>query len=70
VPKLLEATGPNVCVQAGGGVHGHPEGTKAGARALRAAVEAAVLDEPLEVRAQESAELGAALEKWGTETPR
>jgi ribulose-bisphosphate carboxylase large chain len=57
-------------VQAGGGVHGHPEGTRAGAAALRAAVEAAVADEPLEVRAQESAELGAALEKWGTETPR
>jgi ribulose-bisphosphate carboxylase large chain len=70
VPKLLEAVGTNVCVQAGGGVHGHPEGTRAGAAALRAAVEAAVADEPLEVRAQESAELGAALEKWGTETPR
>jgi ribulose-bisphosphate carboxylase large chain len=70
VPKLLKAVGTNVCVQAGGGVHGHPEGTRAGAAALRAAVEAAVADEPLEVRAQESAELGAALEKWGTETPR
>jgi ribulose-bisphosphate carboxylase large chain len=70
VDDLLAALGTDVMVQVGGGVHGHPDGTEAGARAFRAAVEAAVDGEPLEARAEDAPELATALEKWGTETPR
>ncbi len=70
VDRLLDAVGTNVMVQAGGGVHGHPDGTGAGARALRAAVEASVEGVSLETRADDVPELATALEKWGTETPR
>ncbi|MCL9813744.1 type III ribulose-bisphosphate carboxylase [Natranaeroarchaeum aerophilus] len=70
VDQLLDAVGTNVCVQAGGGIHGHPDGTEAGARALREAVEAHVDGESLEHRAETVPELAAALDEWGTETPR
>ncbi|WP_256288382.1 type III ribulose-bisphosphate carboxylase [Halobellus inordinatus] len=70
VPDLLDATGTNVCVQAGGGIHGHPDGTHEGAKALRAAVDAYAEDRSLESKADESPALRTAIEKWGTETPR
>ncbi|WP_144900940.1 type III ribulose-bisphosphate carboxylase [Halobellus captivus] len=70
VPDLLDATGTNVCVQAGGGIHGHPDGTHEGAKALRASVEAYVEGISLDSKAEESPALRTAIEKWGTETPR
>jgi ribulose-bisphosphate carboxylase large chain len=70
VGELVDALGTNIAIQAGGGVHGHPDGTEAGARALRAAAEAATAGESLESRAESSEALATALEKWGTETPR
>ncbi|MFB6353459.1 MAG: type III ribulose-bisphosphate carboxylase, partial [Halobacteriales archaeon] len=42
LPALLDALGTKLIVQAGGGVHGHPDGTHAGAKALRQAVHAAM----------------------------
>ncbi len=68
--RLLEALGTNIGVQAGGGVHGHPDGTHAGAVAFRRATEAAAEGEALEAAAEDCPELERALEKWGTETPR
>ncbi len=70
MPALLDHTGTEIAVQAGGGIHGHPDGTGAGARAFRAAVDAAAAGEPIEDRADAVPELAVALEKWGTETPR
>ena len=70
VPELVDRLGTNLCVQAGGGVHGHPGGTHAGARALRAAVEAASEGTPIEQAAAETPALQVAIDKWGTETPR
>jgi len=70
VPPLVDALGTNICVQAGGGVHGHPDGTHAGAKALRAAVDVTVAGDGLETKAEDVPELDRALEKWGTETPR
>jgi len=64
VDRLLDAVGTNVMVVAGGGVHGHPDGTEAGARAVRAAVDG----ESLESRAEDVPPLATALEKWGTDT--
>jgi ribulose-bisphosphate carboxylase large chain len=70
VAQLFDALGTNIAVQAGGGVHGHPGGTRAGARALRRAVEAAADGVALDDAATDCPELATALEKWGTETPR
>lgn len=66
VPREVEAFGGDVCIQAGGGVHGHPGGTRAGAKALMAAIDATAAGFPLEK--SPSPELAAALGKWGGET--
>ncbi|WP_458186069.1 type III ribulose-bisphosphate carboxylase [Haladaptatus sp. NG-WS-4] len=70
VPELIEREGQNIAIQAGGGVHGHPDGTRAGAAALRQAVDATVAGTPIEEYAEDHPELQTALDKWGTETPR
>jgi len=67
---LLEVLGTDIIVQAGGGVHGHPDGTHAGAKALRQSVDASMAGDSLEAYADDHAELATALEKWGAETPR
>jgi len=67
VDDVVEILGADTVVQAGGGVHGHPDGTRAGGRAMREAGEAAAEGVSVEERAEESDELTAALEKWGTE---
>jgi ribulose-bisphosphate carboxylase large chain len=70
MPQLLDALGTRIAVQAGGGVHGHPDGTHAGAKAFRRAVDAAAAGEAIDDAAADSPELATALEKWGTDTPR
>ena len=64
VPALLEVFGKDVVIQAGGGIHGHPEGTKTGALAMRHAVDAALKGISLEEYAKTHPELQAALETW------
>ena len=60
----LEGYGMDCIVQAGGGVHGHPDGTVAGAIAMRQAVDAWVKGiEPVEY-AKTHPELGKALKLW------
>ncbi|ELZ02007.1 type III ribulose-bisphosphate carboxylase [Natrialba asiatica] len=70
VDRLIDALGTDICIQAGGGIHGHPDGTHAGAKALRQSVDASLDGVPLDEYAQEHAELATALDKWGAETPR
>ncbi|WP_142860015.1 type III ribulose-bisphosphate carboxylase [Salinigranum halophilum] len=70
VPELVSRVGTNVCIQAGGGIHGHPGGTHDGAKALRQATDATVAGVPLDEYASDHPELAVAMEKWGTETPR
>ncbi|MFC3478824.1 type III ribulose-bisphosphate carboxylase [Halobacterium litoreum] len=70
VEPLLDAIGTDVIVQAGGGIHGHPDGTAAGARAFRQAIDAYQAGVPAAEYAEDHAELAAALDKWGTDTPR
>ncbi len=65
IPEIISMFGTELVIQAGGGVMGHPDGPRAGARALRQAIDAAVSGVSLEEKAEESAELKAALEKWG-----
>ncbi len=64
IDKLMEKSGPDVQIQAGGGVSGHPEGVRSGAAALRQAVDAAYKDIGLRDYAKDHKELRKALEKW------
>jgi ribulose-bisphosphate carboxylase large chain len=66
VPALLETFGNDVVLQAGGGIHGHPEGTAAGAKAMRQAVDAILEGKTLEQYAKNHKELALAIEKWAT----
>ncbi len=64
VPSLVEIFGLDLVIQAGGGIHGHPWGTSAGAMAMRQAVDAAVEGRPLDEYAEGHVELAAALRIW------
>jgi len=66
VPALMEILGRDIVIQAGGGIHGHPDGTVSGARAMRQAVEAVMQGLSLEEYAEEHGELRRALERWGS----
>lgn len=65
MPQLLKIFGKDAIFQFGGGCHGHPNGTRAGARALRQALDAALNNIPLKKAAEERPELRQAFEKWG-----
>jgi ribulose-bisphosphate carboxylase large chain len=67
VGKLVDIIGKDIVIQAGGGIHGHPDGTVAGATALRQAVDAAMEGVPAREYAADHEELRKALELWGTE---
>ncbi len=66
VPALMETFGNDFVIQAGGGIHGHPEGTIAGAKAMRQAVDATLYGKTLEEYAKTHKELDLALKKWKT----
>jgi len=65
VPKIMNAMGNDIVLQAGGGVHGHPEGTRCGAVAMRQAVDATLKKITLKNYAKTHGELRGALRKWG-----
>jgi len=65
VPELVKILGKDLIINFGGGIHGHPDGTLAGARAASQAVEAAMKNIPLEKYAESHEELKNAIEKWG-----
>ena len=65
VPYLMKNFGEDIIIQAGGGIHGHPDGTRVGATALRQAVDAVMCGEALEVYGKNHKELRDALEFWG-----
>ncbi len=66
VPALLETFGNDVVLQAGGGIHGHPDGTVSGAKAMRQAVDAVLEGKSLEEYAKRHRELELALKQWKT----
>jgi ribulose-bisphosphate carboxylase large chain len=66
VPALIKFFGKDFVIQAGGGIHGHKEGTSAGATAMRQAVDAALKGIALEEYAKSNKELKIALQIWRT----
>lgn len=66
VPPLMKIFGKDVVIQAGGGIHGHKNGTLAGARAMRQAVEATLEGRSLKEYATSYKELKEALATWSS----
>ena len=64
VPALMNFFGKDFVIQAGGGIHGHSEGTVSGAKAMRQAVDAKMQGVSLKEYAETHKELWAALEIW------
>ncbi len=64
VPALMEFFGKDFVIQAGGGIHGHTEGTVSGANAIRQAVNATLQEISLKDYAETHKELRVALELW------
>ncbi|WP_044642996.1 2,3-diketo-5-methylthiopentyl-1-phosphate enolase [Risungbinella massiliensis] len=65
VPQLVGDFGVDSVINAGGGVHGHPQGATAGGKAFRQAIHAVQTEHTLEEAAQEQKELADALALWG-----
>ena len=64
VPALIDFFGKDFVIQAGGGIHGHKEGTVAGAKAMRQSVDAALKGISLSEYAKTHGELESALQTW------
>ncbi len=70
VPDVLDIYGNDLVLLVSGGIHGHPQGTRAGAIATMQAIEAWKDGVTLDEKARSSPELGLALEKWGYYKPK
>jgi ribulose-bisphosphate carboxylase large chain len=64
VPALIDIFGTDFVIQAGGGIHGHPKGTRVGATAMRQAVDATLAGQNLDDYAGSHSELAEALQHW------
>ena len=65
VPGVIKYIGQNVIINFGGGIFGHPDGRKAGAKAARQAVDGIVAGYKLNQLIKENKELAAAVKFWG-----
>lgn len=67
VPQLIQDFGIDSVINAGGGVHGHPDGAIAGGKAFRQAIDATLAGKRIEevVSEQQYAELAQAIALWG-----
>ncbi|MDR7071963.1 2,3-diketo-5-methylthiopentyl-1-phosphate enolase [Fictibacillus barbaricus] len=64
-PVLYKDFGIDSVINAGGGIHGHPDGAAGGARAFRQAIDAVVKGQDFEKYGEQHPELQKALELWG-----
>jgi 2,3-diketo-5-methylthiopentyl-1-phosphate enolase len=67
VPQLIADFGQECVINAGGGVHGHPNGAEGGGNAFLQAIEAVLNETSLAEAAAGHAELDEALKLWGGE---
>lgn len=64
IPFLINFFGNDIILQFGGGIHGHPLGTFAGAKAVRQALEASLQEISLKEYAKYNKELEIAMRTW------
>jgi len=65
VESLINDFGVDMTFGVGGAIHAHPMGPRAGARAMRQAISAALNGMPIEEAANQYEELRVAVEAWG-----
>jgi len=70
VPDVLDIYGTELVLLVSGGIHGHPKGTRAGAKATMQAIEAWQEGVTLDEKAKKAKELAEALKKWGYYKPK
>ena len=70
IPSVMNILGNDCMLLVSGGIHGHPEGTRAGARAVTQAIEASMEGIDLNEYARKHRELQQALDKWGYLRPK
>ena len=70
IPDEMDIYGKDFVLLVSGGIHGHPKGTRAGAKATMQALEASKKKISLEEYAKTNVELRQALEKWGRLKPK
>ncbi|MFH0714776.1 MAG: type III ribulose-bisphosphate carboxylase [Candidatus Diapherotrites archaeon] len=70
LPQVLDLLGSDIVLQCGGGVHGHPRGTRAGAQSMRQSIDAWMDGISLKEYAKSHSALAQALEKWGEMRPK
>jgi ribulose-bisphosphate carboxylase large chain len=70
VPDIIDIYGKDLVLLVSGGIHGHPKGTRRGAMATMAAIEAHEEGISLEEKAKKNAPLAEALSKWGHHKPK
>jgi 2,3-diketo-5-methylthiopentyl-1-phosphate enolase len=68
VPDIVRELGNEVMIGSGGGIHAHPDGSAAGARAFREAIDATIKGIPLDQAAKEHEALAKSLGLWGVHT--
>jgi 2,3-diketo-5-methylthiopentyl-1-phosphate enolase len=66
VEKCMKEAGKDILIGSGGGIHSHPDGPIAGAKAFRQAIDAVMQGKKLKQAAKEQKELGVALGEWGS----
>ncbi len=70
IPDVLKTMGFDIALLVSGGIHGHPNGTRDGARAAMQSIEATIQGVSLYDFAKSHYELRIALEKWGRVRPK
>ncbi len=70
ISRLVKLLSADIVIQAGGGIDGHPSGPRAGAVAMRAALDAISDGISVDDKAAKCPELAEALRKWGSHTPK
>jgi 2,3-diketo-5-methylthiopentyl-1-phosphate enolase len=66
VEKTMKEAGKDILIGSGGGIHSHPDGPTAGAKAFRQAIHAVMNGIAVKQYAKDHEELGKALGVWGT----
>ncbi|MFZ3384202.1 MAG: type III ribulose-bisphosphate carboxylase [Candidatus Methanoperedens sp.] len=70
IPSVMNILGNDCTLLVSGGIHGHPEGTRAGAKAVMQAIEATMDGIDLNEFAKKNTELKQALGKWEYYRPK
>lgn len=63
--RYISELGTDIVLASGGAIHGHPDGAEAGAKAMRASIDAVMAGISLEDASESCAELKTALNLWG-----